>query len=67
MKIVNNSEARLVINLRLYKNVEQKMRNERMRIYPKFKTFNCAFFEYNGSSFFVKFVTFFNVLELVLA
>ena len=29
-----------------------------MQIYPKFKIFNCAFFEFNGSSYFVKFVTF---------
>ena len=67
IKIVSNPEARLVINLRLYKNMEQKMRNEAIRIYPKFKIFNCMFFEYNGSSFFVKFVTAFNVLVLVLA
>ena len=33
------------------------MQNERMRIYPEFKIFNCAFYEYNGSPFFVKFVT----------
>ena len=49
MKIVKNSEARLVINLRIYKNAEeknaeQKMRNGRMHIYPKFKIFNLAFF-----------------------
>ena len=67
MKIENNSEARLVINLRLYNNAEQKIQNGRMQIYPKFKIFKCAFFEYNGSSFFVKFVTFLNVLVLVLA
>ena len=47
--------------------MEQKMRNEAIRIYPKFKIFNCMFFECNGSSFFVKFVTAFNVLVLVLA
>ena len=56
MKIVNNSEARLVINLRLYKDVEQKMGNETTGIYSKFKIFNWAFLEYNGSSFFVKFL-----------
>ena len=72
MKILNNYEARLVINLRLYKNAEeknaeQKMWNGKMRIYPKSKTFNCAFFEYRDSWFFVKFVTFFDVLVLVLA
>ena len=49
MKIVKNSEARLVINLRIYKNAEeknaeQKMWNGRMHIYPKFKIFNLAFF-----------------------
>ena len=56
MKIVNNSVARLVINLRLYKsaedkNAEQKNAEWRMQIYPGFKIFNCAFFEYNSSSF----------------
>ena len=49
MKIVKNSEARLVINLKLYnntkeKNAEQKMLNGRIHINPKFKIFNCAFF-----------------------
>ena len=42
-KIASNSEARLVINLRLHKNVEQKMRNGTTRIYIKFKIFNFAF------------------------
>ena len=67
MKIVKNSEARLVINLRLYKNagkknVAQKMRNGRMQSYSTFKIFNCAFFEHNDSLIFVKLVTFLNVL-----
>ena len=43
------------------------MQNGSMQIYPKFKIFNCEFFEYNGSSFFVKLLTSFNVLVLVLA
>ena len=58
MKIVKNSEARLVTNLRLgrnknaeEKNAKQKMWNERMQIYPKFKIFNFAFFEYNTHHF----------------
>ena len=56
MKIVKNSEARLVTNLRLYKNAEeknakQKMWNEKMQIYTKFKIFNFAFFEYNAHHF----------------
>ena len=63
MKIVRNSEAQLEINLRLLKNAEEKsaeekMWNERMEICPKIKIFNRAFFEQNGSSLFVKFVTF---------
>ena len=53
MKIENDSEAQLVINLGLYKNpeeknVEQNMWNGKMRIYPKPKIFNCAFFEYKS-------------------
>ena len=39
MKIVKNSEARLVIKLRLCKNSEEKLRNERMQIYSKFNFF----------------------------
>ena len=50
-----NSEARLVINLRLYKNAkeknEQKIWNRGIHINPKFKIFNCASLYYNGSSF----------------
>ena len=45
----------MVINLRLYKNAKQKLQNERMQIYPKFKIFDCTFFEYNSPSIFVKF------------
>ena len=41
------------------------MQNERMRIYPEFKIFNCAFYEYNGSPFFVKFVTEIYLLNFV--
>ena len=51
-----DSEARLVINLRLYKNAkekneEQKIWNRGIHINPKFKIFNCASLYYNGSSF----------------
>ena len=35
MNVVNNSEARLVINLKLYKNAEQRMRNGTTQIYTK--------------------------------
>ena len=35
MKIVKNSEGRLVINLRLYNKAEKKMRNERMQNLPQ--------------------------------
>ena len=45
MKIENNSEARLVFNLRLYNNAEQIVPNGRMQINPKFKIFKCAFFD----------------------
>ena len=48
MKIVKNSDTRLVINLKLLKNAEKIMRNkngnERMQINPKFKIFDCTFF-----------------------
>ena len=59
IKIKNNSKARLVINLRLYKNPEQKCRMEECEFTPKFIIFHCAFFEYKSSSLFVKYVTFF--------
>ena len=38
------------------KNAKQKMQNKSTKVYAKFKIFNCVFFEYNGSSFFVIFV-----------
>ena len=42
------------------------MWNEKIQIYSKFKIFKIAFLEKNGPSFFVKFVTFSNVLVLVV-
>ena len=65
MKIVKNSEARLVIKLRLCKNSEEKLRNERMQIYSKFNFFfNARFSSIMAHHFFVKFVTL-TVLVLV--
>ena len=43
------------------------MRYKRIQICPKFKIFNCAFSELNGgSSFFVKIVTFLDVLDVLV-
>ena len=37
-----------------------------MQIYSRFKIFNCALFEQNGSLCFVKFVTFLDVLDVLV-
>ena len=48
------------------KNAEQKMWNERMQIYPKFKTLIGRFLSKMAHHFFVKFITILVVSVLIL-